>query len=519
VKIFLLSQAGSIGLFHSLGKTLRDQNAVSNIGYYVSEEKYYNQFLKTVPDFESNASEIIKSWELLNTTKNTPVDLDMLKRWESELPGESLWDAIITDRRIVYGDKFDFRLDYETKFSHDRALAYLSQSLQAFDEAFTRFQPDLLVGFVCSTLSEYVAYLVARSKGIPYLNLRPSRVDNFMGVGPTPNEPSEYVAEQFARYVSGERDEWWEKSVSHLQSSRGTGTKYEGVIAPSRKTAASSSESVKFFGLAKLANITGIIRSEISSRRSIPIGDRGMPGMILPALYKRVFNPLLARKIHRQLNKRYVSPSDLKNQPFAFFPLHMEPEVTLLRYSRSYLNQIEVVRNVAYNLPVGMKLVVKEHPVALGKRKPGYYKKLLQIMNVEIADPAYSANDFIEKCSLITNIAGSVGFEAAIAKKPALTFGHTPYEVLPESMIKRVENINNIHSDILELLESHHHDEDALTAFVAAVMITSIPVNWYTNLLGRSAYSSQNNTYQEDIDTLAEGLIKIYRQRFQQNTA
>lgn len=519
MKIFLLSQAGSIGLFHSLGKTLCDQNAAEDIGYYVSEEKYYDEFLKRVPDFESNTSEIIKSWELLNTASTTPTNMDALKRWESELPGETLWDAIVSDRRIVYGNKFDFRLDYETRFTHERALAYLSQSLQAFDEAFSRFQPDLVVGFVCSTLSEYVAYLVARSKGIPYLNLRPSRVDNFMGIGPTPNEPSEYVAEQFANYMSGDRDEWWEKAVSYLQSSRGTGTKYEGVITASRKTAASSSESVRFFGLAKLANITGIIRAEISSRRSIPIGDRGMPGMVLPALYKRVFNPLLARKIHRQLDKRYVSPNDLKDQPFAFFPLHMEPEVTLLRYSRSYLNQIEVVRNVAYNLPVGMKLVVKEHPVALGKRKPGYYKKLLQIMNVEIADPAYSANDFIERCSLITNIAGSVGFEAAIAKKPALTFGHTPYEILPESMIKRVENINIIHSEILELLNSHRHDEDALTAFVAAVMNTSIPVNWYTNLLGRSAYSSQTNTYQEDIDTLADGLIGIYNERIQQNTA
>ncbi|MBN4059453.1 hypothetical protein JYT32_00890 [Dehalococcoides mccartyi] len=510
MKIFLLSQSSSIGLFHSLGQSLREKGHAQDIGYYVSEEKYYRQFLQKVPDFEEQSVEVIKSWELLRAASASNPDSKLLERWESKLNGEVLWDALISDRRITYGDRFDVKLDYAPEFTHAGALSYLGQCLAAFDGVFARFQPDLVVGFVCSTLGEYVAFLVARSRGIPYLNLRPTRVENFMGVGTTPSEPSDIVAAQFAHYTSGRRDEWWDRSVSYLRTARDSGAKYEGVIGPSRKTAASSTNPSRLFGISKLVNLRKIMGSEIKGRRTAPVGDRGTPGMLLPALYKRVFNPLRARRVHRMLKNKYVSPSDFKNQRFAFFPLHMEPEITLLIYSRSYLNQIEVVRNVAYNLPVGMKLVVKEHPVVLGKRNPGYYRKLLQIMNVEIADPAYTASDFIEGCSLVANIAGSVGFEAAISQKPVITFGRTPYEFLPGSMVKRVTDLSELGAQINQLLENYQHDETALTAYVAAVMSTSIPVNWYTNLLGRRAYSKQDNSYQHDIDVLAEGLVKTY---------
>ena len=49
-------------------------------------------------------------------------------------------------------------------------------------------------------------------------------------------------------------------------------------------------------------------------------------------------------------------------------PKQKEPEVTLLVWGRPYINQIEVARKFARCLPVGMKLVVKEHPAAVGYR-------------------------------------------------------------------------------------------------------------------------------------------------------
>ena len=66
---------------------------------------------------------------------------------------------------------------------------------------------------------------------------------------------------------------------------------------------------------------------------------------------------------------KYVKNQDLKNINYAFFPLHTEPEVTLLVYSKPYMNQIEAIRLISHNLPIGMKLIVKEHPWNIGKRK------------------------------------------------------------------------------------------------------------------------------------------------------
>ena len=56
-------------------------------------------------------------------------------------------------------------------------------------------------------------------------------------------------------------------------------------------------------------------------------------------------------------------------------------------YGRAWMNQIEAIRNIARNLPVGMKLLVKEHPAALGYRSVSFYKKVTAIPNVLLVSP------------------------------------------------------------------------------------------------------------------------------------
>ena len=44
-------------------------------------------------------------------------------------------------------------------------------------------------------------------------------------------------------------------------------------------------------------------------------------------LYRRVLNPLRARRLHASLGAAYVRPEDLTPGSYVFFPLHTEPEV------------------------------------------------------------------------------------------------------------------------------------------------------------------------------------------------
>jgi hypothetical protein len=179
-----------------------------------------------------------------------------------------------------------------------------------------------------------------------------------------------------------------------------------------------------------------------------------------------------------------VPASELPNTRYALFPLHYEPEVSLLVYGRPYVNQIEVVRAAARALPAGMTLLVKEHPAALKNRKGGFYDALLRIANVRLLDPACASRDAVRHASLVITIAGSMGFEALVLGRPVVLLGCTLYEMLPETMLRRA-GLADLPDSVASLLRHYANDEAALVEFVAAVMSRSVRANLYSDLLNR----------------------------------
>jgi len=230
---------------------------------------------------------------------------------------------------------------------------------------------------------------------------------------------------------------------------------------------------------------------------------------LFPLWFKKIKQPLRIRLTDASLRKHYISPRDLSKLDYVFYPLHKEPEVTLLVYSRPYLNQLEVVRTLARSLPVGMKLVVKEHPACLGYRRLKYYHKLLDIPNVGLLPPQTKSRDIIQHAKLVTVISGSIGLEALMLEKPVIHFGNVPFSILPDSMIRRVRDLDHTADDIQKLLSEHDHNEKALESYIAAVMKCSVAVDFYSVLLKRrgvfrpDAYKSSHFPRADHIEHLA----------------
>jgi len=212
------------------------------------------------------------------------------------------------------------------------------------------------------------------------------------------------------------------------------------------------------------------------------------------------------------LERHYVRDlSALGERGYAFFPLHKEPEVTMLVYSRPWLNQIEAVRAVARSLPAGMTLVVKEHPAAIGYRPLRYYKRLLEIPNVRLVAPERTSRDVLSNARLATIIGGSIGLEAMILGIPVIALGNIPFSFLPNSMISMVDNPHELDRKISALLQSYHSREAALEAYVAAVIASSVPVDFYSVLLGRRATfrpDQKADEYSAQIQRLADYIVR-----------
>ena len=193
-----------------------------------------------------------------------------------------------------------------------------------------------------------------------------------------------------------------------------------------------------------------------------------------------------------------------------FFPLHTEPEVSLLVYGRPYVNQIEIIRMLAMSLPIDTVLVVKEHPWMVGKRSLGAYQKMLDIPRVRFADPSLDARTLVKHADLVAVVTGSVALEAAMLDKPVITFGDCPYNLLPVTMVRRCVDPRHLQTAIREAIATHQTVESALLAYVTAVFESSASVNLYSVLLGKSnVHAERNAVYVEEIGNLAEHLATL----------
>ena len=109
---------------------------------------------------------------------------------------------------------------------------------------------------------------------------------------------------------------------------------------------------------------------------------------------------------------------------YAYFSLHVQPELSTNLWAPIFTNQFDLIRQIAISLPYGMTLVVKEHPIMIGKRGKKYYEKLRSLPNVKIINPMIKTDEIIrnKNCDLVTVISGTTGFEAALLGKKVIQF-------------------------------------------------------------------------------------------------
>ena len=192
----------------------------------------------------------------------------------------------------------------------------------------------------------------------------------------------------------------------------------------------------------------------------------------------------------KNLKKFYdqLSTKPNYNENYIFYPLHQEPEATIMvRTTMSC--QLHIVKLLAENLPEGWKLYVKEHPSEFYVykkvayfyknidyfRSQEFYKRIKKIKNVRLISFDYSTNDLIEHSKAVTSITGSVFAEAIKANKPIIVWGHlstyieklksafcvTSIETLKNSIDKISKGFTPDYSDFQEVLNKYTYFANA----------------------------------------------------------
>lgn len=142
----------------------------------------------------------------------------------------------------------------------------------------------------------------------------------------------------------------------------------------------------------------------------------------------------------------------LKNEPFFYFPLHVEPERQLLMVAPYFMNQLEMINRIAKAMPIGYKLYVKEHPIMelRGWREIEFYTQIIDLPNVELFHPHFSNEKLLQNCSLVFTINGTSGLEGIFKNKPVIVFSEVSYSFLSSvSVIKNIEDLPTVIKNIL----------------------------------------------------------------------
>ena len=505
------TQSGSLDVFFKLMRVMGEVMPLKKKGLYVADSSVFKTFKQKYPEIESDSFCLLKEWDIVRESKQIKPDVPLLRRYEKEIGRPFLWNALVADRRIYFGKRCAYDQDYRPRFSHERMLSILQTGLRRMEALFDEVQPDFIVSFHCVTMGEYLSYLFARSRNIPILNLRPTRIRNYFYAAETVMEPSDYLRETYEELLkSGIAPSLREQAVEYLREVRETHALYEGVVPPSNKPPAGARSKRKTSSSSAVRKVIALLAREYKYRFGEYRDDNHISGYIGPLVGHRIVRPCRAWLMEKRFSGLYVKSEDLPLLNYAFFPLHTEPEVTLSVYSKPYLNQIEAVRLLSHNLPVGMKLVVKEHPWSIGKRPLGYYRKLLEIPNVMLAHPSMMSRELIAHSQLVTVIAGSIGFEGLMLNKPVIVLGGAPFSFLPSSMIRHISNPNLLGDQIRDLLENYQFKEEALLGYIAAVMSSSVRVDFYSRLLARQGVYRED-LHQHDIDEDKEREIQIER--------
>ena len=163
-----------------------------------------------------------------------------------------------------------------------------------------------------------------------------------------------------------------------------------------------------------------------------------------PSLFRRPY-------MYNYFRKYGEKPENMRGFNLVYFPLHHEPEISLLSASSEFNNSMELIAWVSKSLPANILLVVKEQPYSYGIRSKNYYDNLRRIGNVVLAHPATTSWQWIKCSVLVTTFVGTAGLEAVFHDKPVLSAGkHQLINHLPT--VRYINSFDSTKKAVKELL-------------------------------------------------------------------
>ncbi len=355
--------------------------------------------------------------------KNITPNLEYLKSVEIKY-NLNLWEIAFVDRA------FYSKYNKYYQFKHDEILSLLEHGCRFFEEILKEIKPDFVLMHAITSYHHYLFYKICKYNQIKVLTLEPVRFgDRWM-------------------ISKGVYNQDETKNRLYKSTANRTSEELQNYLKSHKPAKFLFDESFNNYKVSKWEKFKAATRFLFISNPEDQVNQYANYGRTkLKILTKGTAKAhLLKTKLRESfINKNFTRKIDEKIS-FFYFPLHEEPEKTILMGAPYYTDQLAVITNIAKSMPVGYRLYVKEHPVMKrnGWRSKSFYKQIMDLPNVTLVHPSLKQEDVIKKCSLVITIRGTAAIEAAIYQKPAIVFAADyGWSLIPSiHIIKQIEELS-----------------------------------------------------------------------------
>lgn len=422
-------------LFHRVAERLR-QYGVDELSGFSWSPYQLQQIENRGIDYDSA---LVFTRDLLPAVDDgTPADLAWLEKREREL-GVSIQRMLAAERHLLKGRTFE------------QIMRLAEVGLREIAAGLDRIKPDFIFSEDVSCFHSYAHFVLARERGIPFWCI---------GSGRLPNRLSVYSE----RFQHSERVEAMYHEIRKRGLSADERREAESYVAgfrarPERPT-----------GMNTRAKKPGLERSDVGRFKhalKFYLSDRANPVASPPLAVIRQRFRRIARVQLADLAGLFDKPQ--VGEKYILYPIHYQPEASTLVQAPMYLDQLQLMQDIAKSLPIGYRLYVKEHVTNRGRRPLEFYRAIRSIPAVRLLGPDEDTWSLIRDAAAIAVITGTMGWEGLLFGKPVITFGDVFYNVLPH-----VHRASEVPKDgwfelFVRATSQYRPDHEALLALVSAM--------------------------------------------------
>ena len=392
------------------------------------QEQQYQSEIYAIIDTPDRTKKFFQNQKFVKFTKiwfyhdyifshKNKIDIDYLTSFEKKY-NINLW--LLAQNERLFNKQYN---DYH-KFTTKEILAILEDECRLFEKILDEINPNFFITFETTLHHNHLFYLLCRAKGVKVLMLNQSKF-GYKCIISQESHKLDFVNTLSPKLPSRNFDELekYLKSFDMLKQL----IDHKNTFLSSKKDKIKA--AIQFLLISNNTNIK--THYSYYGRNKIKV------------LVKEIIYSLKTKYRENFINKNFKRKID-DSVPFIYFPLHQEPERVTLIGAPYFTNQLETVRHTLKSLPIGYKLLVKEHPTQSirGWRSISYYKQLLNLPNLDLIHPSVNNDELLKKSSLVVTISGTSGLEAAFYGKSSIIFSDLGYSLLPSVFkVKSLEEL------------------------------------------------------------------------------